>query len=146
MSKKSVGNRENKTPDFPGELEKSFKAVVNAYGEINQELERMKKVKNQYEKAIEAYLTEIEKNPSKYKRRVVKGKETVEEVLTKKDILSLKKSLRKRMVGTSAVQFFVDWDDCECREREFCVRLNCDPIWFLGCCYLCLSPAVIQCS
>lgn len=145
MAKKPTKRTEEK-PDFPVELEACFKQTHQARDDINREIERMKNVKSEYEQAIEACLTEIEKNPSRYRRLSVRGKQVFREALNAEDLWALRRDFRKQVVEKSTVQFFADWDECECRERARCIMLNCDPIWFLGCCYLCASLDVIQCE
>ena len=143
-TKVSKGKRRAK-PEGPGNLAKPYWAIVQAKEDINRELLRMHKAKSRYEKAVEDFFEELEKNPAAYQQRTVKGGKVRTVKLTKKEIRKYRKAFRKGYAAPSTVQFFCDWDNCQCPERSWCVRLNCNPETFNSCCYLCFSTDPIQC-
>ena len=131
--------------DYSASLRKHYLSLVKTRKEIQSQLQRLKPLKARYEQAVERFFNELEKNPSRYTHHVKRGNKMVSKPLTVADVRRHRQAFRKQMATKGILGFFFDWDDCDCPERSWCVRLNCDPAVFNSCCYLCLSTDPIQC-
>lgn len=130
---------------YPPALKEHFLAISEAREVVLRELERMTEAKQQYERAVEIFLDFLEEQPQGYRRRTTRGKKVVSEELTLEELQAVRRAFRKNIVEQSAARFFLDWNDCPCPERSWCVRLNCEPGTFNTCCYLCVSTDPLQC-
>ena len=60
----------------------------------------------------------------------MKAGDSVEvERLTDANVAQLTNDVMKYFSGKDAIQFFSDRWNCECKERKYCYRLSCDPVF-----------------
>lgn len=116
---------------------------VNAYAKCHRDIARLNEklaaAEARRSKAIERVFEEIEKDPARYTHLVHKGRSKKSVPMTK----ALARKLKRQMLQQGDVPNPNGGPGCR----------NCDDIdgcWCafkLGplCCYICLSPAVIQC-
>lgn len=91
-------------------------------------------------KTILTILNEIEKNPERYYYKMRKGKKTETQSMTLAKIKQIKAKYKKR-AGAAVLKISgPGCDDCEDLKNCICV-FGAGPL----CCYICLSPGVIQC-
>jgi len=94
---------------------------------------------------VESFFDELQKNPSKYRHRVARGRKVREVALTASEIRKHRRVFRQKVAKADLAKLIAGKVKKRCPEIEWCVRINRTPTIFNTCCYLCLSPAVIQC-
>lgn len=121
---------------------KLFDSLFKSEKEVKKVNITMRRVLQQQHKIIGRIFDAIEKNPSIYNHisRARNGEPERSQPMT----LDLAKEARSRYEGAfaKALQFAILGCN-NCPKKQFCICVCDCPI--VGCCYLCLSPDIIQC-
>ena len=117
---------------------------VLAYGKCHRELASLSKklaaAGVRRRRALERVFDEIEKHPSRYNHVVGKGRARKSVPMT----LALAKKLRRRMLQQQQQNNPHGGPGCDnCADIPFCWCAFKAPL--LGCCYICLSPNIVNC-
>lgn len=123
----------------PTQLTPKFGTLGRLAREKKKLQTKMDTINKQQILAMEKIFTELEKNPEKYQRKIVKKGKSTLRPLDKKTVIWYRSRFRKRIREANG------WFDCvRCPDKSWCVCIYESKRGSL-CCYLCLSLTPIQC-
>lgn len=128
--------------EIPRDQRRSFELLFDLESEIAKLSASLTKAQKKKQKLIATVFDRIEKHPSRYTyvTRPKDGKPGTPQPMT----LELAKQARARYMNALAKGLAIAGPGCgNCPNKQFCICLCDCPI--IGCCYLCLSPAIVQC-
>jgi hypothetical protein len=117
-------------------ITEALRKNVRAYAKAHREVAKLSAKLD----AIELIFREIEKEPSRYTHVVHKGKARESSPMTKGLIRKLKRQMLQQQQPPKNPHGGPGCDDCDDIEGCWCA-FKAGPL----CCYVCASPAVIQC-
>jgi len=117
---------------------------INAYAKCHREIASLSKkldaVEARRRRVIERVFDEIEKDPSRYTHLIHKGRSRQSVPMTKALARKLKRQMLQQQGQPPNPHGGPGCGDCEDIDGCWCA-FRAGPL----CCYICLSPAVIQC-
>jgi len=125
---------------LPASLSKSIRAYGKAHKEIRTLAAKLDAVEANRRGAVVRIFDEIEKDPSRYTQMIRKGKSVEKIPMTKALARQLRKELLQQQQPPKNPHGGPGCDDCDDIDECWCA-FKAGPL----CCYICLSPAVIQC-